>query len=84
MNLRTLLFVILAGAVLALLISVLTALSLAPSAVTCTPAQIVAVGGCDGEGVCGVVAVTQDRQVLKGKAAYPVAGLLDCRESIDE
>jgi hypothetical protein len=54
------------------------------SATTCLPVQIVAVGGCDGDGVCGVVAITQDKEVIKGKAAYPIAGLIDCRESIDE
>ena len=86
MNSRRLLVVVLAGAVLGLLVSTVVATVLGNnlSAISCTPAQTVAVGGCDGDGLCGVVAVTQDGQVIKGKAAYPVAGLIDCRESIDE
>jgi hypothetical protein len=86
MSAKRLLMIALAGAGLGLLASTLVATVLGNnlSVITCTPAQTVAVGGCDGDGVCGVVAVTQDGQVIKGKAAYPIAGLVDCRESIDE
>lgn len=72
------------GMILGLAVSVLTKTALGPSATTCIPIQFVAVGGCDGDGVCGVVAVTKEGEVVKGKAAYPIAGLIDCRESIHE
>lgn len=51
---------------------------------TCTPVQILAVGGCDSDALCGVVAGTMERELVKGKMQYPVAGILDCRESINE
>jgi hypothetical protein len=54
------------------------------SVLSCTPVHIVAIGGCDSDGLCGIVAISQDKQVVKGKASYPVAGLVDCRESISE
>lgn len=84
MNIKILGIVIAVGMVLGLAVSILTNLVLGPVTTTCLPVQIVAVGGCDGDGVCGVVAITQDKEVIKGKAAYPIAGLIDCRESIDE
>lgn len=54
------------------------------SAQSCTAVQILAIGGCDSDGLCGVVAGTQEREIIKGKMRYPVAGLIDCRESISE
>ena len=87
MNKTTLLLVILGSAALAIGISNLAGVLLSSpglSALSCTPVHIVAVGGCDSDGLCGVVAVSQDKQVIKGKASYPVAGLVDCRESVSE
>jgi hypothetical protein len=81
----TLVMIALGGAVLGLTASLLVNAALSQvSATSCTPVHVVAIGGCDGDGTCGVVAVTQDKEIVKGKASYPVAGLLDCRESIDE
>lgn len=89
MNKTTLLLVILGSAALAIGISVAVRVGVllsSPglSALSCTPVHIVAVGGCDSDGLCGVVALSQDKQVIKGKASYPVAGLIDCRESVSE
>jgi len=85
MNVKKILSIVLIGAALGLLVSTVTTLVLTNKlAKSCVPVQVLAVGGCDGNGVCGVVAVTQDGQVVKGKSSYPVAGILDCRESIDE
>jgi hypothetical protein len=80
-----LLMIALGGVVLGLVVSLLINAALSRvSANSCTPVHVVAIGGCDGDGTCGVVAVTQDKEIVKGKASYPIAGLLDCRESIDE
>lgn len=85
MSKSTLVMIALGGAVLGLTASLLVNAALSQvSATSCTPVRILAVGGCDGDGLCGVVARSQDEQVITGKASYPVAGLLDCRESIDE
>lgn len=84
MNIKILGIVVALGMVLGLAVSVLTNIALGPITTTCIPIQFVAVGGCDGDGVCGVVAVTKEGEVVKGKASYPIAGLIDCRESIDE
>lgn len=50
----------------------------------CTPVQILAVGGCDSDGLCGVVAVTQQGEIIEGKKPYPVQGVISCRETIHE
>lgn len=83
MSKTALLLLILSSALLAIGVGVLLS-SPGLSASSCTPVHIVAVGGCDSNGLCGVVAISQDKQVIKGKASYPVAGLVDCRESISE
>ena len=87
MNKLTLLLSILSSTLLAIgIFNIIKVLNSSPglSALSCTPVHIVAVGGCDSDGLCGVVALSQDKQVIKGKASYPVAGLVDCRESVSE
>lgn len=65
-----------------LVLSIISTLVKAPQG--CTPVQILAVGGCDSDGLCGVVAVTQQSELVEGKKAYPVQGLISCRETIHE
>jgi hypothetical protein len=52
-------------------------LALSSSASTCQPVLVLAVGGCDAEGVCGVMVGNQQNQIKKSKLSYPIAGVVD-------
>lgn len=75
MNLKILGLVIVASALGAFAVSHLVG-AILPT--PCTWKQVLAVGGCDSAGVCGVVVVTQQGQVSKALVSHPVAGFPEC------
>jgi len=44
----------------------------------CEQVMVLAVGGCDGEGLCASVVGTLQGEVRKTKVLYPVAGIVEC------
>ncbi len=53
-------------------------LSLAlPSPTTCQPVMVLAVGGCDGDGLCAVIIGNQQGQIKKHKLQYPIEGTVE-------
>lgn len=62
------------GIIAALGIHLAVSSSLSPS---CQPVMVLAVGGCDADGLCGVIVGNQQGQVKKHKLAYPVAGTVE-------
>lgn len=52
-------------------------LALTSPAQACQPVLVIAVGGCDAEGVCGVIVGNQQNQIKKSKLSYPIAGVVD-------
>lgn len=51
-------------------------ISSAPAA-SCQSVIVLAIGGCDSEGLCGVVVGNQQSQIKKSKLSYPVAGIVE-------
>lgn len=51
-------------------------ISSSPTA-SCQPVIVLAVGGCDSEGLCGVIVGNQQSQIKKSKLSYPVAGIVE-------
>lgn len=52
------------------------ALSASPAA-SCQPVMVLAIGGCDSDGLCAVIIGNQQGQVKKHKLSYPVAGAVE-------
>lgn len=75
MSSKVLIAIIAVAAAGAFLASYLIGSALKPS---CTLVQILAIGGCDGEGMCGSVVLTQEGQVKKLNVSHPVAGFPEC------
>ena len=75
MSTKILIAIVAVAAAGSFLASYLISAALKPS---CTLVQILAVGGCDGEGMCGSVILTQDGQVKKLNVSHPVAGFPEC------
>lgn len=48
-----------------------------PSSISCQPVMVLAVGGCDSDGLCAVIVGNQQGQIKKNKLAYPVAGAVE-------
>jgi hypothetical protein len=48
-----------------------------PSRTSCQPVMVLAVGGCDGDGLCSVIVGNQQGQVKKDKLSYPIAGAVE-------
>jgi hypothetical protein len=77
MNLKTLALVVAGSIGLALIISAATKALLSPP---CELVQIIDIGGCDKQGVCGALILTQTGQIEKRKVSYPVVGIPQCSE----
>jgi len=58
--------------------SSLLAGSILKSMQPCEQVMVLAVGGCDGEGLCASVVGTLQGEVRKTKVSYPVAGVVEC------
>lgn len=46
-----------------------------PPKLNCQEVIVLAIGGCDGNGVCGVVIGNEQGQIKKDKLPYPIAGI---------
>lgn len=75
MSTRILIAIVAVPAIGALAVSYLVGVALKPS---CTLVQILAVGGCDGDGMCGSVILTQEGEVKKINISHPVTGFPEC------
>jgi hypothetical protein len=66
------------GASLGLIVTLAVHLLLTSSGQpACQPVMVLAVGGCDGDGLCAVIVGNQQGQIKKDKLQYPVAGTVE-------
>jgi hypothetical protein len=75
MNWKILLVIVAGAVILALSLNTLVR-AIIP--LPCVPVQVLAVGGCDSDGLCGSVVVNQDGAVSKILLSHPVAGFPEC------
>lgn len=52
-------------------------LALTSPAASCQPVMVLSVGGCDSDGLCGVIIGNQQGQFKKHKLPYPVTGTVE-------